>query len=64
MNDADIAADVAAAPAASHSAEVDEAGEAEEADNSDGARGRSRNQVSIAALDGNSQTDAATELRV
>ena len=64
MNDADIAADVAAAPAASHG-EADEAGEAEEADNSDWvARGLSRNQVSIAALDGNSHTEAATELKV
>jgi hypothetical protein len=44
--------------------EADEAGEAEEADNSDGAMGLSRNQVSMAALDGNSQTEAATELKV
>jgi hypothetical protein len=88
VNDADIVADVAAAPAARHSAEeadnsdpeadeageaeeadnsdpeADEAGEAEEADNSDGVMGLSRTQVSMAALDGNSQTEAATELKV
>jgi hypothetical protein len=88
VNDADIVADVAAAPAARHSAEeadnsdpeadeageveeadnsdpeADEAGEVEEADNSDGLMGLSRNQVSMAALDGNSQTEAATELKV
>jgi hypothetical protein len=58
VNDADIAADVAAAPAARHWPE------AEEADNSDGVVGLSRNQVSMAALDGNSQTEAATELKV
>ena len=48
MNDADMAADVAAAPAVRHSL----------------MRGLSRNQASIAALDGNSQTEAATEVNV
>ena len=48
MNDTDSAAVVAAAPAVRHSPQ----------------RGRSSRQVSIAALVGNSQTEAATELNV
>jgi hypothetical protein len=48
VKDADSTAAVAATPAVRHWV----------------VRGRSSCQVSIAALDGNSQTDAATELNV
>ena len=48
MNDADRAAAVADAPAVRHWVLI----------------GRNRNQVKVAALVGNSQTDAASEFRV
>ncbi|CKQ96560.1 Uncharacterised protein [Mycobacterium tuberculosis] len=58
MNDAESAAAVPAAPAARHSAE------AQEADHSAPGCERTARQVRTAALTGNSQTEAASELSV